>query len=34
MKSLYDDPSFDEEADPITGESVQPGAAGRVGQKV
>ena len=32
MKSLYDDPAFDDEADAITGESVEPGGARRASQ--
>ena len=32
MKSLYDDPAFDDEADAITGESVDPGGARRASQ--
>ena len=32
MKSLYDDPAFDDEADAITGESVEPGGSRRASQ--
>jgi bacteriorhodopsin len=34
MKSLYDDPSYDDEADAITGEEAEPGSTGRVPQQV
>ena len=34
MKSLYDDPAFDDEADAITGEAAEPAKVGRVPQQV